>query len=212
MVDVHRLFSLGLPIRRAAGFLKTHMPPGMWSGGSGQVGGTTAAVQTSIYSLSHPPPGIFLAQVAETVVPAPGGRSLLRANAQVVWYQSRTAGEHIDPARYGAVILKGHVLFPGGQHVTRRITSKADIARLAAVVNGLYAAPNLPPHPCPLPPATYQAGFAATAHGKPSLQVITEDCGMLQVIAGGKEQPALLDTGGRFAAAAQHLLGLDHLP
>jgi hypothetical protein len=72
LIDVHRLFSLGVPLRQAARFLRTHTPPGMRGGGTGQVSAGTAAVQTLSFTVGSPPPGIYLAQVAETVVPAAG--------------------------------------------------------------------------------------------------------------------------------------------
>jgi len=211
LVDVHRLFSLGLPIGPAAHFLRTHTPPGMRVGGSGQVDVATATVQTMSYTLGSPPQGIYLAQVAETVVPAAGGRSLVRADAQVMWYPSRTAAEHIDPGRYGAVILKAHVLFLNNRSMKTRVTSKAVIARLAAMLNGMHAAPPVD-HPCPSGLASEQVRFGVTARSGPSVLLPAGDCQTLQVITGGQEQPALLDSGGRFETAVLHLLGLKHLP
>jgi hypothetical protein len=210
LVDVHRLFSLGLPMRQAARFLRAHTPPGMQAGGGGQVNVATTAVRTLSYSLDSPPPGIYWAMLAETVVPAAGGRSLLRADAQITRYLSRTAAERIDPARYGAVILKAHVLFPS-REVTRRVTSKAVIARLAAMLNGMYAAP-IRDAPCPTGPVIYQVRFAAAARSTPSVLVATEGCLTLQVNTGGQGQPALWDSRGRFEAAVQHLPGFEHLP
>jgi hypothetical protein len=212
-VEEHRLFSLGLSTWPAIHFLRTHTPPGMRSVSPGQVGSSTAFAQIVSYSLKSLPPGIYQAQVDLGVVEAAGGRSLMRADAQVIWYQPRTATEHIDPARYAAVILKARVMLPKSRNVTRRITSKGVIARLAAMLNGMHAAPNFLPVPCPLGPAIYQAGFAATARSTPSVLVVADNClSMLQVTTGGHGQPALLDSGGRFEATVQRLLGLQHLP
>jgi hypothetical protein len=97
------------------------------------------------------------------------------------------------------------------REVTRRVTSKAVIARLAAMLNGMHAAP-IRYAPCPIGPATYQVRFAATARSTPNVLVATEGCLTLQVITGGQGQPVLWDSGGRFEAAVQHLLGLEHLP
>ena len=212
-VDEHRLFSLGLSMWPAAHFLRTHTPPGMRRGSPGQVSGSTAFAQTVSYSLKSLPPGIYQAQVGLAVVEAADGKSLMRADAQVIWYQSRTAAEHVDPARYGAVILKARVMIPKNRNVTRRVTSKAVIARLAAMLNGTHAAPSFLPVPCPLGPAIYQAGFAATARSRPSIVVVADNClSLLQVTTGEQGQPPLLDSGGRFEAALQHLLGLEYLP
>ena len=60
-------------------------------------------------------------------------------------------------------------------------------------------------------PAIDEAGFAATARGNPSLQVVSGGCGVLEVTTGGRGQPALLDSGGRFATAVHHLLGLRYI-
>jgi hypothetical protein len=62
-------------------------------------------------------------------------------------------------------------------------------------------------------PAIYQVGFAATARSSPSVVVAADNClSELQVTTGVHSQPALLDSGGRFEAALQHLLGLEHFP
>ena len=61
-------------------------------------------------------------------------------------------------------------------------------------------------------PAIDEAGFAATARGNPSLQVVSGGCGVLEVTTGGRGQPALPDSGGRFATAVHHLLGLRYIP
>ncbi len=212
-VDDYRLFLIGQPVGSAAHFLRTHTPPGMREAGTGQAGGSAAFAQSVSYSLNSLPPGIYQARVDLAVVRAAAGSSLVRVDAQVVWYLSRTAAEHIDPARYGAVILKARVLFPKSRNVTRRVTSRAVVARLAAMLNGMHAAPSFLPVPCPLGPAIYRVGFAATVRSTPSVVVVADNClWLLQVTAGGHGQPALLDSGGRFSSAVQHLLGLGHLP
>ncbi|MHB1434057.1 MAG: hypothetical protein ACYCVZ_18320, partial [Streptosporangiaceae bacterium] len=179
-------------------------------GSGGQAGryGRTVAEYVSDAPRSLPP-GIYLARLAAAVIPARGGGALLRVDAQVAWYPPRAAAEHVDPAGYRSVTLTVPPAFSGPPRhaLTRTFTSRAVVARLAALINGLPAMPGVVMS-CPAIPASpYRITFAPAAARWPRVVVSPTGCFSAGVSAGGKEQPALA-TDGRLIAAMDRLLGL----
>lgn len=127
------------------------------------------------------------------MVPAAGGGSLLRADAQVIWYLTRSAAEYLNPADYRAVTVTAITVEAPKRHavprrVTRQITSRQVIARLAGLLNGLPAAPMLPVS-CPPFTRTYRVGFEATPRARPGVVVTATGCLTDQIFAAGRAQP-----------------------
>lgn len=209
--DVHRFYSLGLPPQAASRFFAEHVPPGMRFISNGQTGGPAGVMALDVgYAPRSLPPGIYRAELDLTLVPAAGG-SLVRGDAQVIWYLTRSAAEYLNPADFGAVTVSAIMLILKRHTVTRQITSRRVIARLAGLLNGLPASPSLVMS-CPAPPTTYRVEFAARASGGPSVVVISGSCFTDQISAAGRAQPSLMDANGRLAAAVRHLLGLKQVP
>jgi hypothetical protein len=91
--------------------------------------------------------------------------------------------------------------------VSKWITSRSVITNLAAMLNGMHAAPRLV-MPCPAMFASYQIGFAASVHSRPSVVVTIGGCLSDTVSVGGRQQPVLLDPNERLATTVRHLLGV----
>ncbi|HXP19070.1 MAG TPA: hypothetical protein VN840_05420 [Streptosporangiaceae bacterium] len=213
-VDLHRVVSLPLPLWAAVSFLTTHVPAGthLTATGQGADGGITTSESVS-YSLRSVPPGVQTMQLTATVVPGPRGGSLLRADSQVFWYPPRSAAEHIYPARYHAVILSGSLMNPKPRTVTRAITARAVIARLARLLNGMHAI-RLGPIPinCPMIDVAYRLRFASAGKPRPDVAVRTDACGFVQVTVGGRPQPPLWGQAGLLITIVRGLLGLPPAP
>ncbi len=210
VVDVRELYRVGQPMSAVAGFLCGHVPTGLRPGSGGQAGrnGRTTGEYVSEAPRSLPP-GIYLARLAAAVIPANGGGSLLRVDAQVAWYPRRTAAEHIDPAGYRSVMLTVPPAFSGPPRhaLTRTFTSRAVVARLAALLNGMPAMPGVVMS-CPAIPASpYRITFDPAATRWPRMVFSPTGCFSAGVSVGGTEQPALTTSGG-LIAAMDRLLGL----
>jgi hypothetical protein len=216
LVDAHRLVKLDKPMGAAARFLMAWPPDGMTViTPSGPAGGPGRPARALTYAAGALPAGIYLAEVDVMVVPAAGG-SLLRADAQVIWYLARSAAEYLNPAGYRAVTVTAITVEAPKRHavprpVIRQITSSRGIARLAGLLNGLPAAPQLI-GACPVFTRIYRVGFEATPEARPSVVVTATGCFTDQVSVAGRAQPPLLDRYSGLATLLRQLLGLKQVP
>jgi hypothetical protein len=203
--DVHALFRLSEPMATVQGFLRAHLPAGMKLSGYGQL---SSAADVTMMTVSDAPrslpAGISSAELDTAVVPAAGGGSLLRADAAVTWYPARSAAERIDPARYREAVVSITMFNPGRHTVTRAITSRGTIARLAGQANGLHAAPYQPPS-CPAILASYRITFVPAARPAPRVVVTPSGCLTVGVTVAGAAQPQLWGDTGLIAAAKRLL-------
>jgi hypothetical protein len=207
-VGVHRQFALPLTQSAASAFVRGHTPVGMRFLDNGSDSDSSGLVWLDLaYAPRHLPVGIYQAEIDLTLVPAVGGGSLLRADAQVIWLPPRTAAEHVDPARFASVAVTADEVYEKNHPVTKRITSREVITQLATLLNAMPADPGLA-MPCPMAPVIYRVGFAATAHGRPGAVATTGSCFTIALHASGHQQPQLADPNGKFAAYLQHLLGI----
>ena len=132
LLDEHRFFAVAQPPAALSDYLVAHVPDGMTSFGTGQLSGPGEPTTLDVGYLARPvPAGIYSAQVVLTMVPDSSGGSLLRADAQVIWYPSRTAAEYVDPARYHVLTMTVTVDGRKVHTIHKVVTSQADIARLA---------------------------------------------------------------------------------
>lgn len=198
MVDVYRLYTLPVSMLAAAAFLAAHSPAGMKAEGTGS--GSVRGVATErdfSYGLNKPPRGFSSVELVDTVVPAPHGGSFLRADAQVIWYPPRSAAEYLNPRDYRAVQVDTVLYSRGGNDfngkpVTRTLTARSVIARLARFVNSLPASPGSPGGFGCLPQSDGQLTFEPVA-GQPKVVVYATGCGTDTVSVGGARQPALVE-------------------
>jgi hypothetical protein len=205
-VDAHRLFTLPQPMPISYRFLLAHVPAGMRLYANGQGSGPAGvSMQDVSYAPRSVPAGIYQAQLATVVVPGRGGTALLRADAQVIWFPPRTPAEHLDPADFRKVTISARVFNPRPHTVTRVVTSPAVILRLASLLNGLPAAPDLSMS-CAAAAATYRVAFAAGAVTAPAAIVTADGCLTDQITVSGKAQPVLWDRSEKLVAAVSQLL------
>jgi hypothetical protein len=215
--DIHRVYLLSQPMPVVQDFLKAHVPAGMRTASYGQLadpGSVTTSGQTAGpgnvtmesvgYQPRSLPAGINEAELDTAVVPAPNGGSLLRADAAVIWYPARSAAEHLDPARYRAATVSITLFNPRWHTLTRTVTSRGVIGRLAGLVNRLPGAPYQPPH-CAAILAGYQLIFIPTAPAAPRVVVAPSGCLTAGVNVGGVAQPPLWGDTGLIAAAKRLL-------
>lgn len=136
--------------------------------------------------------------------------TLVGAYAFAAWLPSRTAAEHLDPARFRAVTISADQLIPRPHQVTRTFTSAAVIARLAAFLNGRPPAPAaaLAGVSCPAPLASFTLRFTAAARQAPAVAVSAAGCMVDAITVNGRQQPSLWDTAGGLESMARKLLGL----
>jgi len=181
-------------------FLSTHVPARMTLGDSGQSGNARSPAPTAYevnYIPRDLPSGIFAATVATAVVSAPGGGSLLRADAQVTWSPPRSAAERIDPVRYRAVTVTAPSRpTPPARLVTRTFAERSVVARLAGLVNLLPVMPDMVINcPAMFPGVVYRLAFIPAAARWPRIVVTMPGCMSAGVRVAGKPQP-VLDYGG----------------
>jgi hypothetical protein len=196
-LDQYRLYALARPTAAAAAFLAAHVPAGLTEGGTGQSGNPGGVTEMDVtYLDQHVPGGIAGAQVVLSVVPAGSGRSLLRADAQIIWYPPRTAAEYIPPARYHVLSITVTISGRKPHTVHKTVTSQAFIARLAELLDRLPAEP-LGTVACPAIWAEYQVAFSVSRHSRPVVVISFNqaDCVGTGITVDGRTQPALEDHG-----------------
>jgi hypothetical protein len=212
-LDQYRLFALRQSMDASAAFFAARVPAGMTYSGTGQGSSAGAVSFKEVGYLARPvPAGIYEAQLVLTVVPAGSGRSLLRADAQVIWYPPRTAAEYIDPARYHVLTVTVMVSGVRPHTVHAVVTSQAFIARLAASLDRSQAEPDIA-IACPADFADYQLAFSVSRHSRPVVVVRSNQsgCGGSQVTVDGRQQPSLAD-GGAVPALVDQVVSVHWQP
>ncbi len=211
-LDTYELFKLPATMDDAIAALAAHVPVGMYFAGGGHGTGPNGATSEVGFIVRSVPATVDSGLLALTVTPDPSGGSLLRADAQVIWYPPRTAAEYIDPARYHALSITLTIFNPKLHTIRRVITSQAAIARLADAVNQSRAEPPIF-FGCPSGFAVYQLAFAVSRQSAPAVVVSTPSppCGGAQISVGGRAQPPLQDAQAMIAVADQ-LIGVTPHP
>jgi len=213
-LDVHELFDVPELMPAAAAFLSAHMPPGMslsnttgtGIGYQGRLGSETPYMDV-VYEPRTVPSGVNAAQIVLTIAPDTSGGSLVRVDAQVIWYPPRSAGEYIDPARYQVLTVEVTIFNPQVHRISKTITSRAPITELADALNRSEVEPLLFDG-CPASFATYRLAFAVSLHTAPVVVVTANQSACLgaQISVDGRKQPPVQDAAAVVAIADQ-LLG-----
>lgn len=203
-LDVHQLFELPQTMGAAAAALTAHVPAGLIlasTGGPG-VGSNGVTSQDVGYAVRSVPAGVYAAQLVLTLTPAATGGSLLRADAQVIWYPPRTAAEYIDPTRFRVLSIAITTLNPRLHTIDRLVTSPAAIAQLAEALDRSQVNP-VKTISCPAIFATYRLAFAVSRPSAPAVVVTASrwPCEGAQVSVGAQKQPPLQDAATVVAIA-----------
>ncbi len=198
-LDVHRLFGLARPMASVAAMLTAHVPADMSLAGTGNSGGPAGVTSEIVsYTARSVPTGVNAAQLALTVVPDGPRGSLVRADAQVIWYPPRTAAEYIDPARYHVLTVAVTVFSPRLHTIRQIVMSPPLIAHLVAVLDRSRVNPGMTIG-CPVGYAEYRLAFAVSRNSLPVVVVTASrsGCEGVQLRVDGRAQPSLQDTEAR---------------
>jgi hypothetical protein len=176
-------------------FLTGHVPAGMQPRWPYPANGSDRFV---LDVPAHLPPGIAHANLEVVIIPR-GSGSLIRAEAQVVWYPPRSPAEYIRPGRYRSVTVTIPKLpdASGDATVTRTFTSRAVITQLAALLNRLPGmlptAFNCPAMTEPLTriPSPYRIVFTPRSRRWPTIAAAPVGCFDGGIVVGKHKQPAL---------------------
>ncbi len=214
LVEVTRFYWVPLPEHAADEFFGSHLPAGMAPAGSGSgaAPGSASYFQSVTYTLRNAPAGIDgQSELLVTLRAGPRGGTVVRADAEVVWYPWRTAAEYLRPADYRSVTVSGSFGSLTGPGMTvrrsRTFTSRAVVARLAAVLDGLRA-DNPGTVNCPMLLASYRLSFAPAEGGGPTV-VTPSSCLGDEVTVVGRPQPMLFDPNSqKILAVVGRLLGV----
>jgi len=210
VVDLRSVYQTNWPAGRVNDYLVAHIPSGLLHGDAGEVTRSGGAVSYSVnYVPRSQPSWAYEATVATTAVPRPGG-SLVLIEAQVAWYPSRSAAEHVDAAGYQSVTLTAPSSQTGASRpVTRTFAGRAVVVRLAAIVNSMHADPHIVVD-CGAMSAgsSYRLVFTPAASRWPRIEVSTQGCAVDMVTVGHRVQPALFDKGSGLVDALRDVLGL----
>jgi hypothetical protein len=213
-LDTHRLFELPQSMASVAATLTAHVPAGMSVGSTGSSSGPTGVTSEEVsYTPRSVPTGVNAAQLALTVVPGWSGGSLVRADAQVVWYPPRTSAEYIDPAHYHAVTVAITIWGNSRPHTIRKIlTSLAAVAQLAGVLDRSRVNPTMTIS-CPVAFAYYTLEFAVSRNTPPAVVVNASrwPCEGVRVRVHGRNQPSLQDALA-LVAVADRIIGVTPRP
>jgi hypothetical protein len=194
-IDLYQVFGLPMSMDAAQQFVRAHLPAGLTSSGTGwgSAGGMPEYdMLAADVAPRAVPPGIDVAQLVFTIAPDAGGGSLLRADAQIIIFPARSAAEYLDPRDIRSVTVST----TGPDPVSRTVTSRPEIARLARVLDGEDAFPLGLVYSCPaeLGPS-YQLTFTPVSASRPTVVVDPANCMGDAVFADGVRQPGLVDAG-----------------
>ncbi len=213
-VVVTRFYWTPMSELAANAFFLARQPTGMVRTGYGTGSGpsTRDFVQSVSYVVRTVPAGIESQnQLLVTFRADPHGGTVIRADATAIWYPWRTAAEYLRPSAYRSVTVTA--TFPNtanqNKSITRRrtFTSRAAIARLAAVLNGLHAAAGYLPL-CPAFLPQYRLTFTPVP-GRPPMVVTPDGCTGDQPAVAGRKQPVLSDPSSmKLFPAIASLLGV----
>jgi hypothetical protein len=196
----HAIFTVPRPAGRTLRYLRAHVPSGLSQTGTGQ----SAWAKYVNWSLRHLPQGLNYAELDVSVLPA-GGRSLVRADTQVVWDPPRSPAEYIRPGRFSAARLSVTVYNPRYRTFHRVTTSRAAIAALARSLNRLPADPGVR-YACPAINADYRITFVPAAAGQGPVVASPTGCNSVSMTAARLPQPGLLG-GAATIALITRLMG-----
>lgn len=215
LVDVSRFYRVPQSLDAASGFLQAHVPAGdtisgTGSGASGQ-GGTDFYLLVS-YALTRRPAGIDQnTMLLATLAAGPRGGTIVRADAEVVWYPPRTAAEYLDPAAFRSVTVTATLVnMHGKARTVTKTFGRPVIDRLARVLNGLRTLSPPGPLSCPaMTGSTFTLRLVPIAPSRPPLVIIPAGCVGDLITVGGKAQPVLQDFGSeQVASVIGPLLGV----
>jgi hypothetical protein len=201
LVDLSRFYWLPLSLNAASSYLQAHVPVGdsVAVTGSGNNGGGSAGYFLMVsYALKRLPVGIDQGtNLLATLATGPHGGTIMRADAEVVWYPPRSAAEYINRSAYRSVSMTVTLVNQRGRGRTVTVTrtfGKPVIARLAKALNGLRTLSPPGPISCPMMTgSTFTARLIPVSPSSPTVVIGRWGCIGDLIKVGGRSQPVLLD-------------------
>jgi hypothetical protein len=206
LVDKSRFFSVPLPVGTVGSYLQAHPPAGLKYAGDGTRGDVVSMV---FYMMKVAPPGIDPeTELVASLGPGRHGGTVLRADAEVVWYPSRSAAEYLYPDRYRTVTIRATFHGHKPATISRTFTSARVIGELAALFDHMRVVTPGAIYGCPPIGNSFQITFTAAGY-RPLVTVGPAFCQGDSIVVGGKRQPALSDFDSSKALALMaRLLGV----
>ncbi len=118
--------------------------------------------------------------------------------------QPRPGAQHLDPASFSMVTVRYKESDGVRINISKQIRSRAVIARLTGIVNGLPAAKPAGTH-CPAASISYQMMFTGIGSA-PDTTVTTRSCPADRISRGGKLRQPLWDKSGTVATEVKRLM------
>jgi hypothetical protein len=195
LVDLSRFFIMPMPMQAAETFFRGHAPVGLLANGTDTVSDRSGVTEEGVsFSFRVPPTGITSdTELLVSLAPGPDGRTIGRADAEVVWYPPRTRAEYLRAAAIRSARITASFMNPEPRRFAKVIRSRRAIARLAVLLNRMRATDNSIMF-CPAIDASYHVTFIGLA-GQPRVVVDATGCARDGVSAGGRAQPPLWDPG-----------------
>jgi hypothetical protein len=199
LVDVSRFYWLPQSLDAASSFLQAHVLAGDTSSGTGSgstgEGGTDSFLSVS-YSLARPPAGIDQStMLLATLAAGPRGGTIMRADAEVVWYPPRTAAEYLNPADFRSVRITARLVnLHGKARMIMKTFGRPVIDRLAGVLNGLRTLSPPGPLSCPaMTGSTFTLRLTPISASGRAMVISSAGCVGELITTAGKAQPVLQD-------------------
>jgi len=176
----------------ALAWIRAHLPSGFNPAGTGTGNGQW----TDVFALPPVPDVLTQRELVVLAVPD-GGQTAIRADAQVVWLPARPAAERVPPDARLVTVTPVFGLHPDPrlERLDRAftVTDPVQLARIAAVVNGLDRFPD-GTFSCPADFGGQMRLTFRTSPGGPVVARVSAQyggCGIVSVRIGGRDMAAL---------------------
>jgi hypothetical protein len=199
-----RVYLVDRPEWFVADYLRTYHPDGTADFGYGSDTSGRRTEQDVSYSQAATPDGVSATFLIDSMLPAAGGRTWLRVDAMVIWCLPRTAAEHIEPARYRAVVVSGRPRLDSPT-ITRTFSAPSVVAELAGRLNAMPSTGGFTSF-CVSPfSISYRLVFEPKTGQARRIVATQVGCDDVQVTVAGRRQPVLADSTGLEALVAKLL-------
>lgn len=140
LVDVHRIWRVPGSPHEVLAIIRHSHPGGLTINGGGSAGEHAPGEREHEYLWyvtfqARPQPGLGSEQLAISTIAAPGGGTLLRADAEVVWLSQRPAAEHVPAGVSSIVVTRGPTYRQMTLH--RTIGAAGSVRRIVAAIDRL---------------------------------------------------------------------------
>jgi hypothetical protein len=206
LVDKSRFFFVPLPVGTVGSYLQAHPPVGLKFAGDGTSGDVISMV---FYVMKAALPGIDPeTELLTSLGPGRHGGTVLRADAEVVWYPRRSAAEYLYPDHYRSVTIRATFHGHKPAMISRTFRSARVIGKLAALFDHMRVVTPGAVYGCPPVGSDFQLTFTPAGHRR----IVTVGPAICQgdsIVVGGRRQPELSDFDSSKALALMaRLLGV----